>query len=203
MKKIIPIFYACDDNFVKYTIISAKSLIENASKDYFYKIMVLNTNVSEEMKNKAYTLNCDNASVEFVNVTSYLDSIKEKLPIRDYYSKTTYFRLFIAEMYPELDKAIYIDSDTIVLGDISKFYNTDLGDNYVGACNEQAMLQVNTYGDYVEQVVGIKRDKYFNAGHLLINCKQFRQVHILDSFIKLLGVYNFVVVQDEDYLNLT
>ena len=31
MKKIIPIFYACDDNFVKYTIISAKSLIENAS----------------------------------------------------------------------------------------------------------------------------------------------------------------------------
>ena len=41
MKKIIPIFYACDDNFVKYTIISAKSLIENASKDYFYKIMVL------------------------------------------------------------------------------------------------------------------------------------------------------------------
>lgn len=202
MKKIIPIFYACDDNFVKYTIISAKSLIENASKDYFYKIRVLNTNVSEEMKNKAYTLNCDNASVEFVNATSYLDSIKEKLPIRDYYSKTTYFRLFIAEMYPELDKAIYIDSDTIVLGDISKFYNTDLGDNYVGACNEQAMLQVNTYGDYVEQVVGIKRDKYFNAGHLLINCKQFRQVHILDSFIKLLGVYNFVVVQDEDYLNL-
>ena len=202
MKKIIPIFYACDDNFVKYTIISAKSLLENASKDYFYDIKVLNTNVSEAMKEKAYTLNCDYASVEFVNVTSYLDSISEKLPIRDYYSKTTYYRLFIAEMYPELDKAIYIDSDTIVLGDISEFYNHDLGDNYVGACNEQAMLQVDTYGRYVEQVVGIDRNKYFNAGHLLINCDQFRKQHILERFIDLLGVYNFVVVQDEDYLNV-
>lgn len=38
MKKIIPIFYACDDNFVKYTIISAKSLIEKAQKIIFIKL---------------------------------------------------------------------------------------------------------------------------------------------------------------------
>ena len=42
---IIPIFYACDDNFVKYTVISAKSLIENASKDYFYIIYIFFCNI--------------------------------------------------------------------------------------------------------------------------------------------------------------
>lgn len=57
-----------------------------------------------------------NFSVQFDHVTEYLHSVQEKLPLRDYYSKTTYFRLFIAEMFPEIDKAIYIDSDTVVLG---------------------------------------------------------------------------------------
>ena len=37
----------------------------------------------------------------FDDVTEYLKSINDKLPLRDYYSKTTYFRLFIAEMFPE------------------------------------------------------------------------------------------------------
>lgn len=202
MKKIIPIFYACDDNFVKYTIISAKSLIENASNDYFYKIYILNTSVSEDMKEKAYTLNSNKASIEFVDVSKYLDEVASRLPIRDYYSKTTYFRLFIAHMYENYDKAIYIDSDTIVLGDISKFYNHDLKDNYLGACQEQAMIQVDTYGRYCEQVVGVDRNKFFNAGHILINCKEFRRQDILSQFIDKLSEYNFVVTQDEDYLNL-
>ena len=72
-----------------------------------------------------------NFSVQFDHVTEYLHSIQEKLPLRDYYSKTTYFRLFIAEMFPEIDKAIYIDSDTVVLGDIAQLYDYDLGDAYV------------------------------------------------------------------------
>ena len=31
-------------------------------------------------------------------------------------------------MFPEIDKAIYIDSDTVVLGDIAQLYAYDLGD---------------------------------------------------------------------------
>ena len=36
--KIVPIFYACDDAFVKYTIVSLSSMIKNASKDCKYKV---------------------------------------------------------------------------------------------------------------------------------------------------------------------
>ena len=118
----IPIFYACDDNFVKYTIVSLQSMICNASKDYRYHIYVLHTNISEETQNKVFQLKNDHFDISFENVTSYLDSISHRLPIRDYYSKTTYFRLFIAEMFPQYSKAIYIDSDTVVQGDISRMY---------------------------------------------------------------------------------
>jgi len=202
MNKRIPIFFACDDNFVKYTIVTLKSIIENASKEYLYNVHILNTNISSCMQEEVYKLQNDNFNIEFNDVTSYLKSISNKLPIRDYYSKTTYFRLFIAEMFKDYDKAIYIDSDTIVLGDISELYNYDLKDNIVGACHEQAMVQVDEYGTYAEECVGVNRNEFFNAGMLVINCNKFREENVLDQFINLLFEYNFVVTQDEDYLNV-
>ena len=202
MNKHIPIFYACDDNFVKFTMISMKSMMENASKDYEYVIHILYSDISDEMKQEVLNMKTDNFEVQFDDVTDYMKSINDKLPIRDYYTKTTYYRLFIAEMFKDYDKAIYIDSDTIVLGDISKLYSYELGDNYVGAANEQVMIQIDTYGEYVEKVLGINRHEFFNAGLLVINCEQFRKQKVLNQFVRLLKVYNFVVTQDEDYLNL-
>lgn len=200
--QVIPVFYACDDAFVKYTIVSLHSMKENASREYQYKIHVLNTNISERMQRIMCDMADENFEIRFVDVSEKLESVKEQLPIRDYYSKTTYFRLFIAEMFPEYDKAIYIDSDTVVLGDISEFYGHELGDKWLGGVHEQAMVQVDEYGTYVEECVGVERDNYFNAGVILINCEQFRRQKVLDQFLKHLGEYNFVVTQDEDYLNL-
>lgn len=201
-KPVIPVFYACDDNFVKYTIVSLHSMIRNASPDAEYRVYILHTGITQAMMQKVMELETDCFTISFADVTDYLQSISEKLPIRDYYSKTTYYRLFIAEMFPEYDKAIYIDSDTIVQGDISELYRTDIKDSYVGACHEQAMMQVDEYGTYVEKVIGISRYNFFNAGILLINCHRFRISFILDKFIQYLHTYNFVVTQDEDYLNL-
>ncbi len=202
IEKTIPIFYACDNNFIKYTIVSIKSLIENSSKDLNYKIYILISNVSEETKIRAQELLSQNVSIEFVDMEKQIEKISKNLPIRDYYSKTTYFRLYIADLFPEYDKAIYIDSDTVVLGDISKLYHHDLKENYVGACNEQVMLQTEVFGNYVENVLGIDRNNYFNAGILLLNTKLFRENKILKNFIDLLNKYTFAVTQDQDYLNV-
>jgi len=201
-RPIIPIFFAVDDSFAKYTMVTLHSMIKNASKDYDYKVRILSTVISDNMKEIAYAMANDNFSIEFVDVSSYLESIADRFPLRHYYSKTTYYRFFIAEMYPEYDKAIYVDSDLIIQGDISKLYNTDIGDSYLGGCHEQAMEQMDVYGTYVEEVMGISRHNYFNAGMMLINCKQFREKAVLDRFVTLLGEYNFIVTQDEDYLNL-
>ena len=199
---IIPIFYACDDAFVKYTVVSMYSLIQNASKANKYVLHILHTEISDEMKSVVNKLADDRFEIRFVDVTPYLKSISDKLPLRDYYSKTTYYRLFIAEMFPEYTKAVYIDSDTVIRGDISKVYLTDIKDAYLGACHEQAMVQSEVYGTYVEKVVGVSRYNFFNAGLMLINCEQFRLHFVLDKFIDYLHYYNFVVTQDEDYLNL-
>ena len=64
------------------------------------------------------------------------------------------------------------------------------------------MVQVDVYGTYCEKVVGVSRHNFFNAGVMLLNCKQFRDKCVLKKFLSYLWEYNFVVTQDEDYLNL-
>lgn len=202
MNNTVSVFYACDDNFVKYTIVSLYSIRENASSDRKYDIRILHTGISKKMMRKTLELETENFKIRFENVTAYLDSVSGQLPIRDYYSKTTYYRFFIAEMFPSLEKAVYIDSDTVIQSDIAKLFDTDIGDKWVGACHEQAMVQVDTYGTYCEKVVGVSRHNFFNAGLMLINCEKFRENSVLKKFTGLLDEYNFVVTQDEDYLNL-
>lgn len=200
--KRIPIFYACDDNFVKYTIVSIQSLMEHASLDQEYVIHVLNTGICENMKQALSSMAKERFELRFEDVTEYLKNIEEKLPIRDYYSNTTYYRMFIAEMFPEYDKAVYIDSDTVVLGDISELYRHELGEHYVGAAPDQVVVQTDIFGEYAQKVLGVDRQRYFNAGLLVMNCKQFRKQKLLDQFVELLHMYNFVVAQDQDYLNV-
>ncbi len=202
LNNTIPVFYAGDDHFIKYAVVSIYSLIQNASPERRYHLHFLHTGVSEERKQEVLALQREYFEISFDDVTEYLQTISDKLPIRDYYSKTTYYRLFIAEMFPEYSKAIYLDADTIVQGDISKLYDVDIQNAYVGACHEQVMIQEDVFGTYVERVIGISRYNFFNAGMLLINCEQFRVSFVLDKFIDYLHYYDFVVTQDEDYLNL-
>ena len=201
-RQTIPVFYSCDDSYVKYVAVSLYSLIKNASPDCDYEIHVLYTSIKEETQKKLKTLENDHVRISFDNVSDFLVSIEDKMPIRDYYNMTTYFRFFIAEMFPEYDKAIYIDGDTIVQGDISELYFHDIKDAYVAACHDMAFVQVDLYGQYPEKVLGISRYNFLQAGVMLINCDQFRIRFVLDRFVELLHEYTFVVTQDEDYLNL-
>ena len=78
-----------------------------------YQINILYTNVSGENIRRIKKYEKENINIEFVDLNKQLEDIKEKLYTRNYFSNTTYYRLFIPELYPEYKKAIYIDSDTI------------------------------------------------------------------------------------------
>lgn len=198
----VEVFYAFDDNFAKYAVVSIASMINTSSPERQYSIHILHTGITKETMDTITDMQRDNFRIAFSDVSEYLAGIKEKLPIRDYYTRTTYYRLFIADMFPQYGKAIYIDADTVVRCDIAELYDTEIGEALVGACHEQVMLQMDIYGEYVERVLGVSRDVYFNAGLLLINSKAWRERRVLEKFVRLLGEYDFVVTQDEDYLNV-
>ena len=200
--KAIPIFFAIDDEYIPFLAVAIKSLKDNASKENYYNIRVLYTNVTEENQKTICNYMCDNVNIEFVNLTSYIETIKDKLYTRDYFSATTYFRLFIPELYPEYDKALYLDSDIAILADIADLYNTDLGDNLVGAAPDDVIQTIEVFRNYAELVVGVADyRKYFNAGILLMNLDALRKFNFQEKFVYLLGTVRFSVAQDQDYLN--
>lgn len=201
-KAEIPIFFACDEGFVKYMMVSMKSIMENADRSRKYHIYILHMGITEATQAKVLAMADEEFAIDFVDVTDKMRSIADKLPIRDYYSNTTYFRLFIPDMFPQYRKALYIDSDTIVVGNIAELYDHKLGKLYAGVCPDRVVAQTDILGDYVEKVLGVKRARYFNAGVMLMNCSQFRENHLLDEFLEMLHIYLFVVAQDQDYLNL-
>ncbi len=47
MNKEIPIFFSTDDNYIPYLDVAVSSLIANASKEFNYRIIVLNTGLEE------------------------------------------------------------------------------------------------------------------------------------------------------------
>lgn len=200
--RVIPVFFAADDKYVKYMMVTMKSLIANATAGYEYRLYVLHTDISVENQAVVKKMETSNCKVSFVDVREELKKFEKKISLRDYYSATTYYRVLIADMFPEYDKVLYIDSDTIACEDIANLYQYNLGKNYIGAVRDQLVVQTDIYGDYVEKVLGISRGAYFNAGVVLINCEQFRKEHMLKRFLELLNTYTFVVAQDQDYLNI-
>ncbi len=200
--KEIPIFFAIDDGYTKFLAVAIQSLIENASKDYKYLIKVLHTNVQKEHMEQIKKYENQNVSIEFVDLRYYIEKVKDKLYTRDYYTNTTYFRLFLPELYPQYDKVLYLDSDIIVLGDISELYNTDMGTNLVAAAPDDIIQTTKVFQDYAELVVGVaKYQHYFNAGVLLMNLDELRKFKFQEKFLYLLEKVKFSVAQDQDYLN--
>jgi lipopolysaccharide biosynthesis glycosyltransferase len=105
-------------------------------------------------------------------------------------------------LFPELDKALYLDSDIVVLDDIAKLYNFNLGNNLVGAARDEVLSFNSEFKKYADMTVGVHHMKYFNAGILLMNLEEFRRQDIFNKFLNLMKVKKYPVAQDQDYLNV-
>ena len=182
-KKPVPIFLAADDVYEKYMMVTIRSVIANTTEEYQYNLHILHTDISADNQAAVRKMETSNCKISFVDVSDELKKIEKKITLRDYYTATTYYRIFIADLFPEYDKVIYIDSDTILLTDIAELYQYHPGKNYVGAVRDQLVVQEDIYGDYVEKVLGISRGAYFNAGVVLINCEQFREKNMLKQLL--------------------
>ena len=201
-KNIIPVFFAVDDGYIPFLGIALKSLIDNASDENKYQIKILYTNVSSENIKRIKKYEKENINIEFVDLNKQLEDIKEKLYTRNYFSNTTYYRLFIPELYPEYKNAIYIDSDTICLTDIANLYNIDMENNLIAGVPDGAIQAIDVFKDYVERVVGVSDyNNYFNAGIIVMNLEELRKYKFQDKFIYMLGKVRFEVAQDQDYMN--
>ncbi len=202
MKQTIPVFFAADENYMPYLAVALTSLKEFKTAEYDYKIHVLYTGDLHERAEKIKKLEEENFSIFFEDVTEKINRINDCIHCRDYYTPAIYYRLMIPEMFPQYDKVLYMDCDTVLLADVAELYNVDIGENYIGAVADQAVAAVPQFVEYTKNALGILAEKYFNSGVIVMNLKKFREIDFYDKFNAVLRSYDFTVAPDQDCLNL-
>ncbi len=204
-KQIIPIFFTIDDKFTPYVDCAIRSIMANASPNYQYDIHVLYEGIPEARIQQIKKSVQEPFHIYFTEMKEQYDGLYDREENRlrcDYFTMTIYFRIFIAEMFPQYDKGIYIDSDVVVPGDISELYNIDLDGKILAACPDHSVSMVPELADYMDYAIGVGHDYYINSGILLMDLRKMRKVKFADHFLYLLNKYHFdCVAPDQDYIN--
>lgn len=205
MNKEIPIFFTIDNSYAPFLAVALNSAIKNADKSRKYRAVVLHEDLSKANAEKLKSLETDNFKIELTPMKANFEALDDRMSNRlrcDYFTLTIYFRLFIPAMFPQYDKGIYIDSDVVLTDDIAKLYDTDIGDNLIGACNDLSIADIPPLVAYTENAVGVKKTEYINSGVLLMNLKKLRENDFEGHFLRLLNEYHFdSVAPDQDYIN--
>ena len=205
-KETINIFYASDKKYLPYLSVAISSLSENSSPDYEYSITVLTNDISEDDLKLLRHIVRSNIKINSKNVSEKIHDIQATLhrKLRDYYSEAIYYRLFIPSLFPDIKKAVYLDSDTVLCDDVARLYFTDLGDNLIGAVTDETVISSPIFSEYVTKYIGLpKTEYYFNSGVILMDLSAMREEKLEERFLYILKNYNFnTVAPDQDYLNL-
>ncbi len=162
--------------------------------------------MSDNHRTRLGNLAREGFDIDFIPMQQRFEGITDRMGCRlraDYFTLTIYFRLLIPTMFPEYDKAIYLDSDVVVNGDISRLFRTALDDNYIAACTDYSVQHVPELVNYIEQGVGVPRMSYINSGILLMNLHLLRERRLAERFFTLLNTWNFdSIAPDQDYINV-
>lgn len=200
--QIIPVFFATDNNYIPFLAVALKSMQDNANKKYTYNIHILHNGLSAKNVNLINKFNNNNFNIIYNDVAKSLAKFKTTLFTRDYYSQAIYYRLFIPSMFPEYKKAIYLDCDVAVKGDISELFSTELENNLLGAVADEAVGIVPEFQAYTKNFLDVEGSKYFNSGVLVMNLDELRNFNFENKFVDLLNKFQFKVAPDQDCLNV-
>ncbi len=103
------------------------------------------------------------------------------------FPKNVYARLCISYFLPStVNRAIYLDTDTLVLGNIRDLWNIDLRGMALGAVRDLSETVSSDWGGIPNySALGIPAEtKYFNSGILLIDVQKWRNDNIPEAIIQ-------------------
>lgn len=106
-------------------------------------------------------------------------------------------RLVVDKLLPEsVERVIYLDGDTIVRGDLSDMWNTDLKGCIIGASVEPTVNRAR------KESLGLKGQHYINAGVLLIDLARWRKEKAGEQILSFYAAHEGkLFANDQDAIN--
>lgn len=197
----IHIVIASDDNYAQHVAVVAASVLCNTADKERVCFHLLSDGIGREKLNAIKETIFRFGANILVYDLSKNDKFDE-LFTSGHISKATYFRLDIANLLSEkIKKAIYIDVDLLVLGDISELWNEKMYDKPIAATIDLGIMASNRLMKIKESSIGLKSNsKYFNAGVLVIDLDKWRKNEYSKSIINE-AISNKFLHHDQDALN--
>lgn len=158
------------------TSVAITSIIYNKNKTSNYDIYIVGHSISNESKNKLKTLETKQVTINFINTDKKL---AYNFGENKYVSQTACLKFYLPELFPNLDKILYLDSDIIVEKDLSELFNTDIKDFYVASVVDFGVSNLKLHF----KELNYKYEKYFNSGVMLLNLKKMRENNITEKLI--------------------
>jgi lipopolysaccharide biosynthesis glycosyltransferase len=109
------------------------------------------------------------------------DDAIASLPSHEAFPAEAAFPLLLADVLPKsVDRVLFLDPDMLVLDDVGKIWEVDLGENVFAAVADQAIPTVSSPRGLRDwRARGIPGDApYFNAGVLLLDLARWRSLDV-------------------------
>lgn len=200
-QKTYNIFFSANDWFSQHLCVCIFSLLDNIPNWKFISIYILNENISNTNKNKIKKslekfVPKKTFKINFINIKKHLQKHKSSLNT-SYYDISTYNRLLIPEIFPDIDIWIYTDCDTIFTWDITTIRDFNLWTNLIGAVLEPIWV------DYYKKILKIKSNRwYFNGWLLYMNLKKIRGEKLFQKVLEYINENKKdILFADQDWLN--
>ena len=186
-----------DDNYIRPALIMLESLFEqNRTPMHIY---LLHSNVcAENLSKLARHVAALGGAFSDIRVDG---ALFEDAPVNKYFTKEMYYRLLIYRLLPDEERALYLDPDIIIRGEIDGLYNMDF--------EGKMMIAVPDYlGDsyYPERKknLGLGEEyRYINSGVILFNIPLMReQFDLNDMFAFLAREGSGYEFPDQDLINV-
>lgn len=186
---------SCTKSWYNHLVVGLYSLLDNNKS--IYKIYLL-VETENEKDIKYLNLLKEKYNVEFVliNANNYFGKyIKEDSP--NYNSFFTNFALgkLMLSDFVEEDKVIYLDTDALVVKDISNVWRYDISDYYVAGVKDFGIYKRGNIDE-----LGIN-GKYINSGFLIFNLKKIRKEKIQKKWFDIINKQE-LIFPDQDALNI-
>lgn len=178
------IAYSTDDNYAQHTGVSLISLYEHNQECEEISVYIIENDISTINKNLLKNIAIEyKRTVQFISLKEYMKYLKLNMEYK--ISINSYARLFLSSMVGEqIEKILYLDCDSIILGSLQELWETDLEGYYLAGVKDTVSKKTKTK-------IGLSQDdEYINAGMVLINLKAWREHQIEQQFLDFIALYN-------------
>ncbi|MDR0445125.1 MAG: glycosyltransferase family 8 protein [Puniceicoccales bacterium] len=198
MESTIHIAFACNDTYVQFTAVALWSLMEHYHGTAPVHVHILSGKLSATSRQKLQQLQ-ENFSALQLHFPP-LPKVIWELPVTEKYPHhEVYARIFLAEILPQASRVLYLDSDTLVLGEWESLYHLGIKPHAFAARSEKGFAPVKAHNRRLRRH---KSADYFNVGVLLIDLNRWRDKGITASLIRLIQARGPFDFPEQDALNI-